>query len=91
MVGVAVKKTKVFLHIGHGKTGTSAVQSSLAIASDDLFSYGINYPIHPSLRDRLAQLEITSGNWSPIPERSLIEELLSLAKNNKTNSKLILS
>ena len=91
MVGVAVKKTKVFLHIGHGKTGTSAVQSSLAIASDDLFSYGINYPIHPSLRDRLAQLEITSGNWSPNPESRLIEELLSLSKNNKTNSKIILS
>ena len=86
-----MKKTKFFLHIGHGKTGTSAVQSSLAIASDDLLSQGINYPIHPSLRDRSSQLEITSGNWAPNPNISLSNELLNLAECNLDDSKIILS
>ena len=86
-----MKKTKFFLHIGHGKTGTSAVQSSLAIASDDLLSQGINYPIHPSLRDRSSQLEITSGNWAPNPNISLSDELLNLAECNLDDSKIILS
>ncbi|MCH1458014.1 MAG: hypothetical protein L7T86_03935, partial [Synechococcus sp. MOX_bin73] len=40
-----VQKIKLFLHIGHGKTGTSAIQSSLAIASDELSKKGISYPI----------------------------------------------
>ena len=80
----AVKKTKLFLHIGHGKTGTSAVQSSLAIASGKLLERGINYPIHPSLRDRSSQLEITSGNWAPNPEVNLTQELLTLANNNQS-------
>ena len=87
----AVKKTKLFLHIGHGKTGTSAVQSSLAIASGKLLEKGIHYPIHPSLRDRSAQLEITSGNWAPNPEVNLTQELLTLANNNQSAPSIILS
>ena len=87
----AVKKTKLFLHIGHGKTGTSAVQSSLAIASGKLLERGINYPIHPSLRDRSSQLEITSGNWAPNPEVNLTQELLTLAHNNQSAPSIILS
>jgi len=86
-----VKKTKLFLHIGHGKTGTSAIQSSLAIASNDLAEQGINYPIQQSLRDRASRLEITSGNWEPNSEVSLSDELLEIAKNNGNNSKVILS
>ena len=86
-----MKKTKLFLHIGHGKTGTSAIQSSLAIASNDLAEQGINYPIQQSLRDRASRLEITSGNWEPNSEVSLSDELLEIAKNNGNNSKVILS
>jgi len=86
-----VKKTKLFLHIGHGKTGTSAIQSSLAIASNDLAEQGISYPIQQSLRDRASRLEITSGNWEPNSEVSLSDELLEIAKNNGDNSKVILS
>ncbi len=84
-------KTKLFLHIGHGKTGTSAVQSSLAIASEKLSKQGIRYPIQPSLRDQASQLEITSGNWQPNPEVSLTTQLLEIAKNNQKNEKIILS
>ncbi|MDO6352611.1 hypothetical protein Q3Y53_08650 [Synechococcus sp. YX-04-1] len=86
-----MKKTKLFLHIGHGKTGTSAIQSALAIASEDLAKRGINYPIQQSLRDRASRLEITSGNWEPTSEVSLTNQLLEIAKNNYKNSKIILS
>ena len=86
-----MKKTKLFLHIGHGKTGTSAIQSSLAIASNDLAGQGISYPIQQSLRDRASRLEITSGNWEPNSEVSLSDELLEITKNNGDNSKIILS
>ena len=84
-------KTKLFLHIGHGKTGTSAVQSSLAIASDELSKQGIRYPIQPSLRDQASRLEITSGNWQPNPKVSLTAQLLEIANNNHKNEKIILS
>ena len=87
----AVKKTKLFLHIGHGKTGTSAIQSALAIASEDLAKQGINYPIQQSLRDRATRLEITSGNWEPTAETSLSDQLIELAENNQRESKIILS
>ena len=86
-----MKKTKLFLHIGHGKTGTSAIQSSLAIASNDLAGQGISYPIQQSLRDRASRLEIPSGNWEPKSEASLSDELLEITKNNGENSKIILS
>ena len=86
-----MKKTKLFLHIGHGKTGTSAIQSSLAIASDNLRGKGINYPIGSTLRDRASRLEITSGNWEPNSNASLSEQLLSIAEKNQDNSVIILS
>ncbi len=86
-----MKKTKLFLHIGHGKTGTSAIQSSLAIASNDLAAQGISYPIQQSLRDRASRLEITSGNWEPKSEVSLSDELLEIAANNGDDLKIILS
>ena len=86
-----MKKTKLFLHIGHGKTGTSAIQSSLAIASDNLRGKGINYPIGSTLRDRASRLEITSGNWEPKSDVSLSDQLLSIAEQNKDDSAIILS
>ena len=86
-----MKKTKLFLHIGHGKTGTSAIQSALAIASEDLAKRGINYPIQQSLRDRASRLEITSGNWEPTPEISLSDQLIDLAEENHAESRIILS
>ena len=86
-----MKKTKLFLHIGHGKTGTSAIQSALAIASEELAKRGISYPIQPSLRDRASRLEITSGNWQPNPEISLSDQLLEIEKKNQNNSKIVLS
>ena len=84
-----MNKTKLFLHIGHGKTGTSAIQSSLAIASERLAALGIEYPIDTKLRDRASQLEITSGNWKPKSETSLTDQLLEITRRNKKNSTII--
>ena len=86
-----VQKIKLFLHIGHGKTGTSAIQSSLAIASDELSKKGISYPIQQSLREKASQLEITSGNWQPSPESSLTKQLLEISKTNQRYSRIVLS
>ena len=86
-----MNKTKLFLHIGHGKTGTSAIQSSLAIASERLAALGIEYPIDTKLRDQASQLEITSGNWKAKSETSLTEQLLEITRRNKKNSTIILS
>ena len=86
-----MQKIKLFLHIGHGKTGTSAIQSSLAIASDELSKRGISYPIQQSLRDQASQLEITSGNWQPNQASSLTEQLLEISKSNQRYSSIVLS
>ncbi len=51
----------VILHVGHGKTGSSALQSSLVLSSEALAKAGIFYP--PSLSDaRAMKGEVSSGN-----------------------------
>ena len=86
-----MKKTRLFLHIGHGKTGTSAIQSALAIAAKDLSNTGTYYPISKSLRDKASHLEITSGNWKEQPESTLSEQLIKLIQDNQHYSKIVLS
>lgn len=54
---------KVILHIGHGKTGSSYLQSSLALSRDFLYKVGYDYPNHPSLLNA-KNGNITSGNIS---------------------------
>lgn len=51
----------VFLHIGHGKTGTSAIQAFLARSHNDLKNYGWLYPHHSSFSKAL-QGHISCGN-----------------------------
>lgn len=53
--------SRIILHVGHGKTGTSALQSSFALSVDALKQAGIHYPEHPHLADVTAG-KITSGN-----------------------------
>jgi len=52
---------ELVLHVGHGKTGTSAIQSALALNKEELLRRGFVYPSH---RDEPAARrgEITSGN-----------------------------
>ncbi|MBD8892488.1 hypothetical protein [Roseibium litorale] len=54
----------IFLHIGHGKTGTSATQKALMELQDTLKSRGILYPDHPS-RKKALRGGTTSGNVTP--------------------------
>ena len=86
-----VAKTKIVLHAGHGKTGTSAIQSALAISADALLKNGINYPIDPNERHRAARFEITSGNWKHNPAISLSEQCLQLAASNTGGHTIVLS
>ena len=54
---------KAFLHIGAGKTGTSAIQVALAQNREELGARGLLYPALPAgADDRAARGEISSGN-----------------------------
>lgn len=86
-----MKKTKIVLHAGHGKTGTSAIQSALAISADALLENGIYYPINPLERERASRFEITSGNWKHNPSISLSEQCLQLADSNAAGHTIVLS
>lgn len=56
---------EVVLHIGHGKTGTSAIQSYLALNMEELYKFDINYPA-PLDSKRAKNLQVTSGNGTLI-------------------------
>jgi len=86
-----VAKTRIVLHAGHGKTGTSAIQSALAISTDALLKNGIQYPIDPNERQRAARFEITSGNWKHNPTTSLSQQCLQLAASNSAGHTIVLS
>lgn len=51
----------LYLHIGAGKTGTSAIQSQLAINKDILWKHGVFYPSFRN-ESRAKNFKITSGN-----------------------------
>lgn len=59
--------TEVIIHIGHGKTGSSYLQSILALNVERLEENGIHYPDHKSL-SAAAKGHITSGNGSLLTE-----------------------
>lgn len=86
-----MQKPKFFLHIGHGKTGTSAIQSAFAIAIKNLSDYNINYPIDEFEKKKAAQFGITSGNWQHNPKETLTEELQRLASEKSNNQSILLS
>ena len=60
---------KVFLHIGYGKTGSSAIQSFLARNSKLLSKFDVDYPYHPSF-NLAVEGRITSGNLDPTSDWS---------------------
>lgn len=51
----------LILHIGHGKTGSSALQSFFALNADELKNHNIDYPEHVSF-DNAVKGHISSGN-----------------------------
>ena len=60
-----------YIHIGHGKTGTTAIQSALALSREKLRESGIIYPIKKEIATKAELLQITSGNWSALPNQSV--------------------
>ncbi len=63
---------KVDLHIGHGKTGTSYIQSALALSEKQLSEAGILYPDFTRHFSKARAGRITSGNINP-SKQSLYE------------------
>lgn len=54
-------KPRLIIHIGHGKTGTSFIQSVLSLNIEGLKNNGIIYPDHPSFKSA-RNGNISSGN-----------------------------
>jgi len=84
-------KPPLYLHIGHGKTGTSAIQSAFAIAQEDLLKNGIDYPIQNIDREKASQFAITSGNWNHNPKETLAQELIRRSRERNNNNSILLS
>jgi hypothetical protein len=59
----------ILLHVGHGKTGSSFLQSAMANSIDILADHGIAYPLGPDERERVRAGEISSGNITASPRR----------------------
>jgi hypothetical protein len=53
---------EILLHVGHGKTGSSFIQSSLALSHAELAAGGITYPISTELAAAGRSGHISSGN-----------------------------
>lgn len=51
----------MIVHVGHGKTGTSFLQSIFALNKEVLKEHGFHYPEHPSEK-KAAKGLISSGN-----------------------------
>lgn len=68
---------KLYIHIGHGKTGTSAIQAALATHVDKLKQIGILYPVAEEARKEAASLKVTSGNITHRDPSKVIPRLAS--------------
>ena len=75
-----------YIHIGHGKTGTTATQSALALTRNQLRASGILYPIHEEIAAKAEQLEITSGNWPADTSKSVADFFLEAYKNHRNEN-----
>ena len=72
--------SNIILHIGHGKTGTSYIQSILASNIDFLSDAGIRYPENASISQAVLG-KITSGNGDLIFKEGFAEEGTTLLSN----------
>lgn len=69
----------IFLHVGHGKTGSSFIQSALALSSETLARHGIAYPDLTDSFLRARNGDITAGNihTSKTPLHEAVEGMLA--------------
>lgn len=79
---------KVFLHVGHMKTGSSAIQSFLALNDARLKSFGISYPEHQSF-DHARRGGITTGNY--YNEEKFDDQIINRSSDQKENTVLFSS
>lgn len=77
-----MKSQTIILHVGHGKTGSSFLQSCLALNRKKLQEYGISYPFLDSYAKAIAG-EVTSGNGGNF--------LKNIQDIGDTNSKVLFS
>lgn len=63
-------KKKIILHVGHGKTGSSYLQSCFALNRDKLLDLDIEYPVHRSF-ERASLGHISTGNAANFPNALL--------------------
>jgi hypothetical protein len=81
-------RKKIHIHIGYGKTGSSAIQAALARNHDLLEAHGILYPDHSSLP--VAKLgQVTSGNLDP--EGWFEGQIIETVRRNSAYSTYIFS
>ncbi|WP_138473382.1 MULTISPECIES: hypothetical protein [Rhodobacterales] len=77
----------VFIHIGHGKTGSSYLQSALSLGSKQLAANGISYPLDDEMAERSNSGKITSGNYRPRP--GALDKVISAGSATKLPNLLI--
>ncbi|SDF92039.1 hypothetical protein [Alloyangia pacifica] len=82
-------KKSVILHIGHGKTGTSAIQSFLASNVHQLEQDGVIYPKHASF-EKAQRGGITSGNC-PDEACKIFEEIRKEAETAENRARILFS
>lgn len=56
---------KLFFHIGHGKTGSSYLQSCLALSAGALRAQGIHYPLSGNDAEKALAGHVSMGNFPP--------------------------
>jgi hypothetical protein len=66
---------KVYLHIGHGKTGTSSLQSILAAKQKKLAEHKVLYPAHPSFQQALRH-HVSAGNIQATETEDWLETIV---------------
>ena len=77
-----MSKKTIILHVGHGKTGSSYLQSCFALNKEKLLDFGIDYPWHESF------LQATSGKISSGNGDNFLKILPNL---NSTSKKILFS
>jgi hypothetical protein len=75
----AARKT-LYFHVGHGKTGSSYLQSCFALSIDGLASCGISYPIAGTSLERGSAGHVSEGNLPPVTRDTghTLEQLAAL-------------
>lgn len=80
---------KIAAHVGHGKTGSSYIQSSLALSTRSLAKNSISYPVSDTLISRAEKGLMTSGNV--LPGRNWAKDIADFASLNQASGTILVS